>query len=129
MFSLTTKSIKYYLIVINDNMEKELLQNIKKFIQSAELVYQSKDYTSATILYFKTIFVALDLLLLRKLKITPKDHTERFRMLQKHFPVEYELLDRYFQVYRNTYSTTIDQDTGEEIRTYVRNFVKKNFGI
>ena len=110
-------------------MEKELLQNIKKFIQSAELVYQSKDYTSATILYFKTIFVALDLLLLRKLKITPKDHTERFRMLQKHFPVEYELLDRYFQVYRNTYSTTIDQDTGEEIRTYVRNFVKKNFGI
>jgi len=109
-------------------MESELLQNIKTFLQSAELVYHSQDYTSATTLYFKTIFVALDLLVYRKLKLTPKDHADRFRILQKYFPEEYELLDKYYPIYRSTYSLTIDQQTAEEIRHYVRGKIK-DFGI
>ncbi|OGY43604.1 MAG: hypothetical protein A2729_04240 [Candidatus Buchananbacteria bacterium RIFCSPHIGHO2_01_FULL_39_14] len=106
-------------------MEEELRKNVKQFFQSAELVYASKDYTSATMLYFKALFVLLDLLIFNKRKSTPKDHTERFRILQRDFPEEYELLDRYFEVYRSTYSTTIDKETCEEIRTYVTKTVAK----
>ncbi len=109
-------------------MEQELLQNVKTFLQSAELVYHSKDYTSATTLYFKTIFVALDLLIYRKLKLTSKDHADRFRILQKHLPEEYKALDKYYHIYRSTYSTTVDQQTAEEIRNYVRGKIK-DFGI
>jgi uncharacterized protein (UPF0332 family) len=110
-------------------MEEELINNIKTFFKSAELVYQNKDYTSATMLYFKTLFVALDLIILRKLKKTPKDHTERFRILERDFPEEYFSLDKYFSVYRSTYSTTVDKDTCEEIRNYVNKTVKENIGI
>ena len=110
-------------------MEEELLRNIKIFLSSAELVYQAKDYTSATTLYFKTLFIALDLFLLRKLKIVPKDHSERFRLLEKSFPEEYSKLDKYFSIYRSTYSTTIEKETCEEIRRYVVSFLKEKFGI
>ena len=110
-------------------MEEELINNINTFLKSAELVYQSKDYTSATMLYFKTLFVALDLLILRKLKKTPKDHTERFRILKAEFPEEYSSLDKYFSVYRSTYSTTVDKDTCEEIRQYVNKTIKEKLGI
>lgn len=110
-------------------MREELLNNIKTFFKSAELVYQNKDYTSATMLYFKTLFVALDLMIYDKLRETPKDHTERFRILQKYFSAEYQMLDRYFNVYRSTYSTTVDQKTCEEILAYVRKTIKEKFGI
>ena len=110
-------------------MEEELLTNIRTFLRSAELVYQNNDYTSATMLYFKTLFVTLDLIIFKKLEITPKDHTERFRILQKEFPKEYDLLDRYFSIYRSTYSTTINKEICEEIRDYVTKTVKENFGI
>ncbi len=106
-------------------MDQELRKNIEQFLASAELVYLHKDYTSAAILYFKTLFVTLDLAILRKRKITPKDHTQRFQILKIDFPEEYNLLDRYFEVYRSTYSTTIDKETCEEIRIYVTKTVKK----
>jgi len=106
-------------LVFITNMEEELLNNIKTFFKSAELVYKNKDYTSATMLYFKTLFVALDLLIFKKWKYTPKDHTERFRILQRDFVKEYGMLDRYLSVYRSTYSTTVDKNTCEEIRKYV----------
>ena len=104
-------------------MEQELLANVRTCLSSAELVYQRGDYTSATMLYFKTVFVALDILILRKLKRTPKDHAERFRILEKEFPEQYALLDKYYPVYRSTYSVTIDQDTGQEIRNYVTRII------
>jgi uncharacterized protein (UPF0332 family) len=110
-------------------MEEELLRNIKTFFSSAELVYQTKDYTSATTLYFKTLFVALDLFLLRKIKIVPKDHSERFRLLEKSFPQEYSRLDKYFSIYRSTYSTIIEKETCEEIRKYVISIIKEKLGI
>ena len=106
-------------------MENELKQNIKTFLSSANLVYDNKDYTSATMLYFKTLFVTLDLVIFQKLKKTPKDHTERFRTLEKYFPEEYKLLDRYFSVYRSTYSTTIEKETCDEVKSYVKKTLVK----
>ena len=44
-------------------MEEELLKNIKQVFSSAESIYSINNYTSATILYFKTWFVILDLVI------------------------------------------------------------------
>ncbi len=110
-------------------MEQELLANIRTFLGSAELVYHHQDYTSATILYFKTLFVALDLIIFRKKRITPKDHNERFRILQKEFLPEYQLVDKYFRIYQSTYSTAVDKQTCEEVRNHVRKIVQEQVGI
>lgn len=100
-------------------MDEELLANIRMFWKSAGLVYNAKDYTSATTLYFKCLFVLLDLIILRKKKITPKDHTDRFRVLQADFPELYVSLDKIFPVYRDTYSMQIDKDKCDEVKKRV----------
>lgn len=63
------------------------------FKKSADSIYKTKDYTSATILYFKTLFAIQDLMLLRKIGYEPKSHTERFRILKKEIPESYQTLD------------------------------------
>ncbi len=103
----------------------ELIKNIKMFWGSAELIFNNKDYTSATILYFKCFFVLLDYIIFKKLQITPKDHTERFRILELNFPEYYEILDKYFQIYRDTYSLTIEKEKCEEIRKHVSRIIKE----
>jgi hypothetical protein len=77
-------------------------QQIQQFKKSADALYDLKDYTSATILYFKTWFAIQDYILLDKIGQSPKDHTERFRLLEKNFPDAYRELDKEFSTYRDT---------------------------
>ena len=100
-----------------------LLDHARTILSSAELVYNQHDYTSATILYFKVLFCALDAMLLRRTGKAPKDHTERFRLLETIDPASYELLDKYFPIYRDTYTTTIDKTTCERVRHDVKKII------
>jgi len=106
-------------------LKDELLKNIKTILNSADLVYLNKDYTSATILYFKLIFSILDLIILKSKGITPKDHAERFRILEREYPDLYENLDKYFKIYRDTYSISIDKYTCDTIREYAKRIIKE----
>lgn len=93
------------------------------FKRSADTLYASGDYTSATILYFKTLFAIQDYLLLEKIGESPKDHTSRFRMLEKNFPQLFRELDLEFSTYRDTYSKIIDPETCLRIKEIVNNNV------
>ena len=106
-------------------MEDELEKNIHKIKKSADIVYETKDYTSATILYFKTIFALLDLTIYKNKGITPKDHTERFRLLKKEIPEEYKLLDSEFNTYKSTYSRIISKETCERIKKIIEDEINK----
>ena len=106
-------------------MENELLKNIKTFKTSAELVYSNKDYTSATILYFKLAFVVLDYIIYQKNKSIPKDHTERFRILQKQFFEEYQFLDKFFELYRTTYSLSVEKEKCDLVKENVNRIMQK----
>jgi hypothetical protein len=106
-------------------IEDELLKNIKTMLKSAEMVYLSKDYTSATILFFKVAFGVLDIILLKTTGKTPKNHTERFRMLQNDHPDLYTFLDKFFKIYRDTYSITIDKETCEQVRKSVKELITR----
>ena len=89
------------------------------FKRSADTLYEAGDFTSATILYFKTLFAIHDFLLLAKIGESPKDHTTRFRMLEKSFPTLFQELDMEFGTYRDTYSKIIDKQTCVRIREIV----------
>lgn len=107
-------------------MKEDLIKNIKNFKNSAEIVYKTGDYTSATILYFKCLFVVIDLIILEKLGKTPKDHTERFNILKSNFPSLYSLLDKYYPTYRQTYTLTIDGATCGEIKKNAERVIKEH---
>ncbi len=106
-----------------NGIEEELKNNVKTFWESAELIYATGDYTSATILYFKAFFVVLDYCILKKRGEVPKDHTDRFRILKIDFPTYYVVLDKYFQIYRDTYSTSIAKEICEELRDHVKRII------
>jgi len=103
-------------------------QQIMVFKNSADTLYNSKDYTSATILYFKTWFAVQDYILLEETGQSPKDHTERFKMLKDKFPSTYALLDREFSTYRDTYSKIVGRETCERIKKIVENEIT-NYSI
>jgi len=101
-------------------------QQILVFKHSADTLYSNKDYTSATILYFKTLFAVQDFLLLEKIGESPKDHSARFRQLQANFPLLFQELDLEFSTYRDTYSKIIDKETCDRIKKLVENDLKKH---
>jgi len=103
----------------------ELQTNIERFWKSAEIIYKEEDYTSATMLYFKCLFVILDKIIFLKERKTPKDHTERFEILKKSFPKYYEILDKIYVIYRDTYSISIEKEKCEEVKKYVRNIAQE----
>ena len=106
-------------------MKRDLIKNIKDFKNSAEIVYKTGDYTSSTILYFKCLFVVLDLIILQKKGKTPKDHTERFNILKENFSELYLFLDKHYYLYRQTYSLTIDKLTCGEVRKNVERIIEE----
>jgi len=99
-------------------------ENILQFKKSADSLYLAKDYTSATILYFKALFAVQDYILLQKIGQSPKDHNERFRLLEKYFPESYERLDKEFSTYRDTYSEIISKETCDRVRKIVEDEIK-----
>jgi len=100
-------------------------EQILVFKRSADSLFQSGDYTSATILYFKTLFAVQDYLLLEKTGESPKDHNVRFRSLETNFPELFQELDIEFSTYRDTYSKILNKETALRIKKLVENDLKK----
>ena len=110
---------------MEDKLEIVLIENIRNFMKSAKLVYVRGDYTSAAIIYFKALFSVFDLVILREKGFTPKDHTQRFKLLREHFPEFYEWIDKYFEVYRNSYSARIEKEDCDIVKEYVEEIIEK----
>ena len=102
------------------------VEQIKTFKKSADTIFDTGDYTSATILYFKTLFAIEDFILLQKIGYAPKDHTERFSLLKKNFPLAYKLIDMEFNTYRDTYSKVIGKPTCLRIKKAVEDEIRIN---
>jgi len=101
-------------------------KQVRTFRKSADAIFEMKDYTSATILYFKTRFAIHDLILQERIGRSPKDHTERFRMLEKEFPEEYKALDSEFNTYRSTYTRIMTKETCERIRGIIEDGIRNH---
>jgi len=106
-------------------LDKELLGKFKRFKKSAELLYKDGDLTGATVMYFKALFAFLDREILLKRGISPKSHTQRFRMLKKDFSENYKILDDVFYIYISTYSVSISKNLCMEVKKIVEKYDKK----
>jgi len=102
-----------------------LLVNMRMFRASIALVYGAKDFTSATVLSFKLFFAVIDYVLLTRKGLSPKDHTERFRLVQKWFPEIYVVLDKDFPIYQDSYTRTIEREVCDRVRGHIDEIVAK----
>lgn len=103
----------------------ELKENIQRLWRSAELLFKDEDYTSATILYFKCLFEIMDLIIYQKLRLIPKDHTQRFEILKEDFSKYYLILDKIYSIYRDTYTNRIEKEKCEGVKKNVLSIAKE----
>ena len=57
-------------------------------------------HKNAAILFSKALFALCDLVIFNKLKKLPKNHNERFRILEEYFPEIYSIVDNIFTNYK-----------------------------
>ena len=71
------------------------------------------------------MFCILDLTILNKKGFIPKDHSERFRILEREFLDLYIITDKLFPIYRNSYSTSISHENCLLVKENVERIAKE----
>ncbi len=88
----------------------------KEYFLSGKDELKKERYNSAVVLFFKSLIVFTDLFVLQQTKSTPSSHTERFRMLEKNFPEIYDLVDKDFHFYQDSYVQLLSKELAEVIK-------------
>lgn len=105
--------------------ENVLRQTAKEYFLSGQEEFVKSRFNSSVVLYFKSLVALVDLFLLLKTKHTPSSHSERFRITQKEFPQIYDILDRDFPFYQDSYSQVMGKELAEVIRDDALTLSKK----
>lgn len=99
-----------------DEKAQILMDNLNEYGEAAEQAYKKKKYNAAVTLFFKAISAAADLFLLQKEGLVPSSHTHRFRILQEKHQDLYEILDKDFPFYQDSYTHKMTQEAAEVLR-------------
>lgn len=99
---------------------KELIDTFLEEYEGAWEQFEKARYKNALILFSKSIFALCDLVIYQKLKKLPKNHTERFRVLEEYFPNIYPLVDELFGLYVDAYNKPIIKESCEHIQNGIK---------
>lgn len=96
-------------------MEQEniLLQNIREFTIAAKREKEGGSFNSASTLFFKALAVSIDLFILKKEGYIPSNHTQRFKLLKDKYSALYQILDKDFPIYQDSYRLKISKQLVE----------------
>ena len=96
--------------------EKILKDNFNEYFELGEEAFKERKYNSAVTLFFKSIGAITDLFILKKEGFVPSSHTHRFRILQKKYPEIYDILDRDFPFYQDSYTKKMNKESAELLK-------------
>jgi hypothetical protein len=91
--------------------------------EGAKEQIEKQRYKNATILFSKALFALCDYLLFSKVQKLPKNHNERFRMLEEFFPNIYPIVDTIFTHYTDSYSKPILEETCKNIQDGIKKII------
>jgi len=106
--------------------KKEILEKnaIEYFAEGIEALNR-KSFNSASVLFFKTLVSLIDLYLLQKTGKAPSSHTERFIICKNKFSEVYDLLDKDFPFYQDSYVQTLSKEIAEVIKEDAESMAEK----
>jgi len=105
---------------------EELQRTFMEEYIGAEEQVEKKRYKNATILFSKALFALCDLIIFLNLKKIPKNHGERFRILENHFLEVYSIVNSIFGHYIDAYSKPALKETCEEIKNGIKKIIQDN---
>ncbi len=97
--------------------KKEILKRTaREYYQSGKEELLKGRNNSAVVLFFKSLVSLADLYLLVKTGSTPSSHSERFAIAKEKFPDIYNLLDKDFPFYQDSYNILMSKELAEVIK-------------
>ncbi len=83
---------------------EELKSTFQEEYSAAQILKQHKKTKSVTILLSKALFALVDYLIYKEFQKLPKNHSERFRILEQKFSEVYLLVDQVWSSYTDAYN-------------------------
>jgi len=112
-----------------ENKENEKAQILEKtaieYFNAGEDEFKKERYNSAVVLFFKSLVALIDLYIFQKTGETPSSHTERFRVTQEKFPDVYDLLDKDFPFYQDSYVHIMTKELSGVIKNDAKTMAEK----
>ncbi len=108
--------------------EEILQENFTEYFTFGLEAYTKEKYNTATTLFFKALVALCDLWILRKEGYVPSSHTHRFRILEEKYPDLYNITDRDFPFYQESYTQKMNKETAELLKEDAE-YIKKTLGI
>jgi len=114
-----------------NNETKEITKNVIleksgiEYFQSGEDELKKERYNSALVLYFKSLISFTDLYILQKTGNSPSSHKKRFKITKNNFPEIYNLIDKDFPFYQDSYEQIMSKELVEVIKDDAETIAKK----
>ncbi len=106
--------------------KEEILEKAgREYYESAEDDLNKDRYNSAVVLYFKALATFSDLFLLKEMGKSPSSHNERFRITEEKFTDIYDLLDKDFPFYQDSYTKIMSKELAEVIKNDAETVAEK----
>ena len=96
----------------------ELLKNANEFLESGEDNLKKNRFNASVSDFFKAIVIFCDYLIYREMKIMPKNHNDRFSLLDKYFHEIYTNVSELFKTYIKSYNLRLDKDDVIKVKNY-----------
>lgn len=109
------------------DIEKDLLRNFVDFLNSGEDELKKQRYNPAVNSFFKAVVIYCDLKIYKKTGMLPKNHQERFLLLETHFPEAYKIVSGSFKKYTDSYNLRMEKADVLLVKEDVEK-IKKIFG-
>lgn len=106
---------------------EEIKQNALEFLESGKDNIKKQRWNAAVSDFFKAIVTFSDYILYNEFKILPKNHNERFQLLEKYFPNINNKISQLFAIYRDSYNLRMKKEDALEMEEYaneIRDMVK-----
>ena len=104
---------------------EELLKNVEEFLNSGKENIEKNRFNAAVSDFFKAIVILCDYLIYKEIKILPKNHNERFSLLERYFKDIYKKVSDLFKTYTRSYNLRLEKEDANQLKNYA--YELKNF--
>ena len=110
---------------MKEELKKILKDNALEYYNNALDTEKKGNYNTSITLFFKAIGSLSDLYILINEEKIPSSHAERFRILENKHPTIYNIIDKDFSFYQESYKAKLNKETSK----LLKNDAKKLFGV
>ena len=105
---------------MNDGLRNILIGNAKEYYKNGLDAEERGEYNSSVTLFFKAISSLCDIYILEKDGRIPSSHSDRFRILETKYQDIYNIIDKDFPFYQDSYRTRLNKEVSVMLKEDVR---------